>query len=422
MWQTLFFIPRQVGGVPLFGFGLLLAAWAVFSVVLLAWLIRRQGFDAEVRGYLPILLLVGAAIAFLLPHLAGPRGLPIRGYGAMLVVAISVGSSLVVHRAGQVGVDADTIFSLSFWVFLCGIAGARLFYVVEYWQQFQSPTFGQTLGRLLNIAQGGLVIYGGILGGAIALLVLIRVHRLPALPLLDAIAAPAILGLAIGRIGCLLNGCCFGGPCDLPWAVTFPAGSPPYLSQLQRGQLYLQGLQLKGGFRDPPVVEAVEAHSAAAAAGLRPGERVVAVNGTPVRSVGQAYAELMDVRPSDKTIHVATAGRAAPVSWRWKPERSLPIHPTQLYSTLNGSVLFLFLWAYFPYRRRDGEVAALLMTLYPVTRFLLEVIRTDEPPLLGTGLTVSQMVSLLLLAAAAILWSYLLVSPRQVTQPHGAAA
>jgi len=61
---------------------------------------------------------------------------------------------------------------------------------------------------------------------------------------------------------------------------------------------------------------------------------------------------------------------------------ALTIAPTQLYSTLNGSVLFLFLWAYFPYRRRDGEVAALLMTLYPVTRFLLEVIRTDEPPLL----------------------------------------
>ena len=64
--------------------------------------------------------------------------------------------------------------------------------------------------------------------------------------------------------------------------------------------------------------------------------------------------------------------------------------------------------AYDPFRRRDGELWALMLTVYAVTRFLEEVIRTDEPPILGTRMTVSQNVSLLLLLAAMGLWYYLL--------------
>ena len=422
MWQTLFYIPREIHGVPLFGFGLLLAAWAVLSAALLAWHIRKHGFDDEARGYLPVLLLIGAAIAFLLPRLAGPQGVPVRGYGAMLVLAVVVGSALSVVRARQVGIHPDTVLSLVFWVFLCGIVGARLFYVVEYWPQFRGGSLTETLFRLLNIAQGGLVIYGGILGGALALVVLVRLYRVPALPLLDAVAAPAILGLAIGRIGCLLNGCCFGGVCDLPWAMRFPAGSPPYVAQLQRGQIGVQGIRLAGNRFDPPRVEQVEPDSPAARAGLKPGDRLLSVDGTPVETAGDAYAVLMSVRRAGQRVEIRVADRAKPLVLTSRAETSLPIHPTQLYSTINGMVLFLFLWSYFPYRRRDGEVAALLMTLYPITRFLLEIIRTDEPPQWGTGLTVSQIISLLILSGAAVLWAYILTSRRNLSSPQRLAA
>jgi phosphatidylglycerol:prolipoprotein diacylglycerol transferase len=98
-------------------------------------------------------------------------------------------------------------------------------------------------------------------------------------------------------------------------------------------------------------------------------------------------------------------------------QRSLAVHPTQLYSTINALVLLALLLAYEPFRRRDGELTALLFTLYPVTRFLLEQIRVDEPPLSTTGLSISQNISLLVLAAVACGWVWLLRQPAKLTWP-----
>ena len=91
--------------------------------------------------------------------------------------------------------------------------------------------------------------------------------------------------------------------------------------------------------------------------------------------------------------------------------RSLPVHPTQIYSSISALLLCLFLLAYHPFRRRDGVVFGLLITIYPIIRILLEVIRTDEAPQLGTGLSISQLISILLLTAVVIYWSYVLRKP-----------
>ena len=99
------------------------------------------------------------------------------------------------------------------------------------------------------------------------------------------------------------------------------------------------------------------------------------------------------------------------------PDRSRPVHPTQLYSAIDGAILGWLLWSFFPFRRRDGEAIALLLTIHPITRFLLEIIRTDEPAVFGTGLTISQNVSLGLLACGAGLWWYLSRQPRGVVWP-----
>ena len=133
MQQTLFTIPYELGGVPLFGAGVLLALWAAVSLVLLVRLVRHQGWNADTLGYLPVLA-IGAAALLFLPRVF-PGGLPIRGYGVMLLLGAGSGLALAVHRGRQMGIPAEVIFSLAFWMFLCGIVGARLFHVVQFWEK-----------------------------------------------------------------------------------------------------------------------------------------------------------------------------------------------------------------------------------------------------------------------------------------------
>ena len=97
---------------------------------------------------------------------------------------------------------------------------------------------------------------------------------------------------------------------------------------------------------------------------------------------------------------------------------SLPIHPAQIYSAVDALLLCLFLLAYYPYRRRDGEVFALMVTIHPIARFLQEIIRIDEKAVFNTGLSISQNISLLMLAGAIGLWIYLLQRPRVVVWPR----
>ena len=167
--------PPKLAGYPVFGFGLLLAVWAVASVGLLAWLAWRQGFNADTWGYVPILLLIGAIIRWVLPAVCEPQGLPIRGYGVMIMLAVIAATSLAAWRAKRVGLDPDLMFSLVFWMLVPGIIGARAFYVIEYWPEYW-PAYtdpggglGALLGDIVNMAKGGLVVYGAFFGGVAGL-------------------------------------------------------------------------------------------------------------------------------------------------------------------------------------------------------------------------------------------------------------
>ena len=128
--------------------------------------------------------------------------------------------------------------------------------------------------------------------------------------------------------------------------------------------------------------------------------------------------ECWNLFKSQQAVHLALRdGRTIDIPAITLPDRSRPVHPTQLYSAIDGGILGWLLWSFFPYRRRDGEAIALLLTIHPITRFLLEIIRTDEPAVFGTGLTISQNVSLGLLACGAGLWWYLSRQPRGVVWP-----
>ena len=110
MLQTLFYVPAHVAGYPVFGFGLLLAAWAVASAALMAWLFWRHGLSADTLGYLPILAIVGAMIAWVLPLLCKPPGLPVHGYGVMMLMAVLSGTAWPRGGHGRSG-SAPTWFS-----------------------------------------------------------------------------------------------------------------------------------------------------------------------------------------------------------------------------------------------------------------------------------------------------------------------
>jgi len=200
-----------------FGVGLLLGVWVLFSVGFLAFSGYRRGWGAETWMHLPMLVIVAAAIVFVLPNLVEGAGLPIRGYGVMMLVGVVAGVGLAMQRAQAARIDPEKILSLAFWLFAAGIAGARLFHVIEYWdQQYRQPKEGPldpvaTFKQVINIPAGGLVVYGSLIAGSLALIWFVKKNKLPGLALCDLIAPSMVLGLAFGRIGCLLNGCCFGG-------------------------------------------------------------------------------------------------------------------------------------------------------------------------------------------------------------------
>src|SRR5688572_30644546 len=131
MRSTLFYIPAKVFGLPLFGFGLLLAIWGVFCAAFLGWRVYRHGWSKEMWAELPMLAVMGAVIAFVLPRVGDSYGLPIRGYGVMVFFGIAAAVWLAVYRAKQEGYPAELIYSLAVWLVIAGILGGRLFYVIE---------------------------------------------------------------------------------------------------------------------------------------------------------------------------------------------------------------------------------------------------------------------------------------------------
>jgi phosphatidylglycerol:prolipoprotein diacylglycerol transferase len=413
MLRELVRIPFTYNDVPIFGPGVLLVLWLLVAAVSMAVIVRRHGWNSQTRSYLPFFLVV-AAVLYILPFVFD-KGLPIRGYGVMMLLAVVSGVALAMYLARRVGLDPEIILSLAFWMFVAGIVGARIFYVIEYWEQsFKKPTLGETVITVLKFSEGGLVVYGALIAVLVAVVFFVRKHRLPGLALADLIAPSMALGQGIGRIGCLLNGCCFGGYCDLPWGVQFPPESPPY-ARIERGMEH--GLRFDGK-APQAIVSDVKKDSPAGRAGIKPGTLIVEINGTAARTPAEAQ-RLLDVGTANEVPFSAMSADGE--SYRWVlppgPAQTRPLHPTQIYAAIDAILLAAFLLAYYPFRRRDGEVIALALTIHPITRFLLEEIRIDEAGMWGTPFSISQIVGGLILIGAAALWVYVLRQPRGTAWP-----
>ena len=163
--------------------------------------------------------------------------LSIHWYGVMVAAAFLVGLWTAGRRGMRAGIAAEKIVDLGPWAIVGAVIGARALYVISYWQESFA---GKPLEEILLIWKGGLVFYGGLIGGAVACIAYARVKKLPLWKLADIFAPSIPLGCFFGRMGCFLNGCCYGRPCNLPWAVRFPADNPlgPPTEPLHPTQIY----------------------------------------------------------------------------------------------------------------------------------------------------------------------------------------
>jgi phosphatidylglycerol:prolipoprotein diacylglycerol transferase len=141
-------------------------------------------------------------------------GVPFYSYGLMLVVGFFVAIWFARKRAPKFGIIPDRISDASFVAIIAGVLGARIGFIAQDLPKYLADT-----RELFAWRFAGLTSFGGLVGGALAVLVWTRFAKVRAVNLCDAIAPSYLIGYAIGRIGCLLNGCCYGGHCDLPWGV-----------------------------------------------------------------------------------------------------------------------------------------------------------------------------------------------------------
>jgi phosphatidylglycerol:prolipoprotein diacylglycerol transferase len=157
----------------------------------------------------------------------------VASYGLMLTVAFAVGILIASRRANARGLNGEAVLDAGIWIIVSALLGSRAFWVATHWEQFRPPQ-GSLLdainplgsdGQFVGVA--GLSVMGGLPAALIVGLAFFRWKKLPILRFADVMAPSVALGAGITRIGCFLNGCCFGTPCPAPFGVHFPAGSLP---------------------------------------------------------------------------------------------------------------------------------------------------------------------------------------------------
>ncbi len=147
--------------------------------------------------------------------------LAIHSYGVMIALAFLVGLWTATRRGARVNLSREDIGDVTLWLMVGAILGARVAYVATYWKD---EFAGQPLSEIIMIQHGGLVYYGGLIGATLCGMLAIHWKKMPLWKTADVLAPSIALGSVFGRIGCLLNGCCYGRFCTLPWAIRFPAG------------------------------------------------------------------------------------------------------------------------------------------------------------------------------------------------------
>jgi phosphatidylglycerol---prolipoprotein diacylglyceryl transferase len=298
--------------------------------------------------------------------------LTIKGYGLMLVIGFLLAVYVIRRLSRNITPDPQMITNASLYALVAGVIGARVFYILHHFDNFAG-----NLKSIFAIWQGGLELLGGVIAAIAVIVLYLRYHKLPARQYLDILAIGLMLALCFGRMGCFLNGCCFGKPCDLPWAVRFLYGSFAYASQVEpnpaRNRVSPQR-RLPDDFFNSGILK--------------------------------SYDQLT---PQQKEM--VTTG----------PYRCLAVHPAQLYSSADAAVIAGLLYLF--WRRAQnaqktknflrpftmpGGAFALMFILYGFVRFFEEFLRDDNPFeysswMIYKGGTISQNLSIYMLIFGLVL-------------------
>jgi len=232
-------------------------------------------------------------------------------YGVFYLLAYLAAIFTLAHLASRVGVPFGRMVDVAFQFCIAGEIGARLTFVIVEWPRFRAGTISA-----MEFLLAGRVVLGGVVVGVATAAWLFRRHRLPVMDVLDATLTAAALGMGIGRIGCLMSGCCYGRPTDAWWGITFT---------------------------DP---------------------MAAAISGTPL---------------------------------------GVALQPTQIIQSLDGFLLFSFLYWLYPRRKFAGQSVALYFAIEGVSRFLVEFLRGDKRGQ-AAGLATSQWIGIGMVVTGAAVW------------------
>lgn len=153
----------------------------------------------------------------------------VTSYGVALMLAFAAGIAVARRRARAIGLDDEPLIDACMIILVTSLVGARALWVATHLELFRPPHGSWTDAlnpfRFGRFGLAGLSVLGGVLLATASSLAYLRARGMPVLRSADVLAPSVALGEGITRIGCFLNGCCYGLPCSFPWCLHFPAAS-----------------------------------------------------------------------------------------------------------------------------------------------------------------------------------------------------
>jgi len=140
--------------------------------------------------------------------------LNVYSYGLMLGLGFLAATLVAARDARRFGIKPEAIIDFSFYSLIAGVVGSRLLFILFDWR-----TYLANPRLILVVYEGGLSLHGGLAAGVLVGIWFTRKYKIPFFTLADLVSPAVALAISVARIGCFLNGCCYGLPTDLPWAV-----------------------------------------------------------------------------------------------------------------------------------------------------------------------------------------------------------